>query len=466
MSLARLWQIVAQGELQPPLPLAIELPAEHTDSRTLHCRALLRLLPGKRAVFAAEIEGRAVLAKFFTDAAARQLEREAGGYRRLQLASQPTPALLEQLPLAGGSLRLYQFLTDAAPLFADDETPPTAILNELLDQLATMYRAGIYQADLHGGNFLRAQGRLFVIDPGAVEGAPGQPLTSAQVADNLGLLVAQFRRRDQALVLNTVLAHPLMALAAHDGDALRAVAEARWQLRKRRYLQKLFRRSSSIAFTRRFDRVWACRRDSAGADLHHFLQAPDAVMRSATLLKDGNSATVVRAMLDGREVVIKRYNIKGIGHWLRRFWRPSRAWVSWRNAHLLGLVGIDTPAPVAMLERRLGPLRGRAYYLCENVAAEELLDLAGRQPLSETQLNALRQLFAGLRAGHLHHGDLKAKNILIDDSRAWLIDLDALREIDSEQKFSHWHGRDVARFLRNWQQPALLATMRDLVTKR
>src|SRR5690606_5012294 len=181
-----------------------------------------------------------------------------------------------------------------------------------------------------------------------------------------------------------------------------------------RYRGKQFSTSTAIRFGRRFDRVWALRREHAGPELERFLADPDGVMAAGELLKDGNSATVVRARLDGREVVIKRYNIKGVGHWLRRFWRPSRAWVSWRNAHLLAQVGIDTPAPVAMLAMRWGPLRRRAWYVCEAVAAQELLELASRQPLSAPQLAALRHLFAALRAGQLHHGDLKAKNILID----------------------------------------------------
>jgi predicted trehalose synthase len=326
-----------------------------------------------------------------------------------------------------------------------------------------MYRAGVYQADLHGGNFLRAEGRLWLIDPGAVEGEPGQPLDSARVVDNLGLLVAQFRRCDQAAVLQSVLAHPVSALAG-GGQALHDAAENHWQRRKRDYLAKIFRTSTAVRFERRFDRVWACRRERSDPELDAFLCDPDTAMARGELLKDGNSATVVRTVLDGRAVVIKRYNIKGFGHWLRRFWRPSRAWVSWRNAHLLALVGIDTPAPVAMLERRAGPLRGRAYYVCDSVDAEELLDVAVRRPLSDAQLNALRHLFACLRCAQLHHGDLKAKNILMSTERAWLIDLDALREVPSSGAFDRRHRKDVARFLRNWPDaPALVASMKQVV---
>ena len=104
--------------------------------------------------------------------------------------------------------------------------------------------------------------------------------------------------------------------------------------------------------------------------LRAVLADPDAALAApeSQWLKRGNSASVVRLSVDGRPVVVKRYNLKNFAHRLRRFWRPSRAWHSWRNAHRLTLWGVPTPPPVALLECRFGPLRGRAYYLSEAVA--------------------------------------------------------------------------------------------------
>jgi hypothetical protein len=61
----------------------------------------------------------------------------------------------------------------------------------------------------------------------------------------------------------------------------------------------------------------------------------------------------------GRTLVIKRYNIKGFAHWLKRFWRPSRAWHSWREGNRLAFLGIATPKPLAVLEKRFVAAQSR-----------------------------------------------------------------------------------------------------------
>ena len=126
-----------------------------------------------------------------------------------------------------------------------------------------------------------------------------------------------------------------------------------------------------LAYKRGIDEAW----------LSKFKAAPDSVMVRATLLKDGNSATVVRTELAGRPVIIKRYNIKNAGHRLRRLFRETRASNAWRAAHLLQMAGIKTPAPLVLLEQRRGPLRGVAYLVSEDVGGEEMLDvLPGANP--------------------------------------------------------------------------------------
>ena len=55
------------------------------------------------------------------------------------------------------------------------------------------------------------------------------------------------------------------------------------------------------------------------------------------------------------------------------FWRPSRAWHSWVAGHRLAFFGIPTPAPLAMLEERVGPLRRRAFLVTDYCPGESLM---------------------------------------------------------------------------------------------
>jgi tRNA A-37 threonylcarbamoyl transferase component Bud32 len=155
--------------------------------------------------------------------------------------------------------------------------------------------------------------------------------------------------------------------------------------------------------------------------------------------------------------VIKRYNLKNARHALSRLWRPSRGWHSWREGHRLRLFGIATPAPLALIEERWGPLRGRAWLVTEYCLGDNLLihlDADREPPAAEGE--ALRTLFATLHRTRISHGDLKATNLLWDDGALKVIDLDAMRQHRSARPHARAWRRDRARLLRNWPQDSAL----------
>ncbi|NVL32130.1 serine/threonine protein kinase, partial [Pseudomonas syringae pv. actinidiae] len=102
----------------------------------------------------------------------------------------------------------------------------------------------------------------------------------------------------------------------------------------------------------------------------------------------------------GRTLVIKRYNIKNFSHWLKRFWRPSRAWHSWREGNRLMFLGIATPKPLAVQEQRFLGLRSKAWLVTEFIDGPDIIGRfapyveSGDAP--EVELLALDKLFAQL----------------------------------------------------------------------
>lgn len=184
----------------------------------------------------------------------------------------------------------------------------------------------------------------------------------------------------------------------------------------------------------------------------------DALMAQGQMLKDGDSTTVVAVELDGHRYVIKRYNIRNAWYALRRFFRPTRAWYCWRNAHMLQLLGIKTPRPVMMMERRWGPLRRTAYFVTEWVEgpdAQQVLSPAqvgSAQPgVWTTLMERFSELFRRFRDYRVVHGDCKATNFIIADEQVYVIDLDAMRREPGEGRFRKYHARDLKRFAANWQ---------------
>jgi hypothetical protein len=116
-------------------------------------------------------------------------------------------------------------------------------------------------------------------------------------------------------------------------------------------------------------------------------------------------------------------------------------------------LNIDTAMPLALIERRLGPLRGQAWLIVEYCPGQNL----AASPPSATRLDAVRGLFARLAAARIIHGDLKATNLLWRDDGICLVDLDAMRQHRSETGYRRAWRKDRERFLRNWPNGSELA---------
>lgn len=199
--------------------------------------------------------------------------------------------------------------------------------------------------------------------------------------------------------------------------------------------------------------------------MQQFITDPDAFMARGKLLKAGNTATVVKAEINGRAVVIKRYNIKNWRHALARCLRPTRAMHSWIHAHMLEIIGIRSLIPVALLEQRVGPLHGKAYFIAEWIEAPDLLSHASDAPLNAQEAAALSSLLQQMQKCQLSHGDFKANNLLLDRGDIAVIDLDAMRRHRSARRFARALKKDLERLRRNWPQGSVLQTQIVAITQ-
>lgn len=181
---------------------------------------------------------------------------------------------------------------------------------------------------------------------------------------------------------------------------------------------------------------------------------PDGVVARGTMLKRGRGTTVVR--IDGAEpVVVKRYNLRNRGRTLSHLLLPSRASRSWEGALRLREAGIATPRPLAALETRLGPLRLRSFFVYPYLSGE-MLDRTLRRPSvssEETQAvwEEVSSVAQKLKAARLTHGDGKPANLLWQQGRLWLLDVDAVEEHRSEWSWKRARDREVRRLLQDFQ---------------
>lgn len=460
----------------PTLPLSLEL-ADAAGPAQLQLLTLLRVLPGQRYVGAGVWRGRPVLAKLLVGPkAARHFQRELQGVRLLAEQGLTTPLLLaDGLQEGEGGWLLFEFLEGAQslgdawkqmeklPVLADEQT---AVLAEALGAIAQLHAKGLWQEDLHLDNLLRHDGKLHLIDgAGICVEEAGKPLSRQKVLENLGVFFAQLPKSLEPFT-EELLVHYLLSNAEHalPLEALeKQVNKVRgWRLRD--FLNKVGRECTLFSVQRGPFALRAIRREEEAAMLPVLAQA-DALLDQGHLYKTGGAASVGRVEAAGRTLVVKRYNIKGLAHWLKRFWRPSRAWHSWREGNRLEFLGIATPRPLAVLEQRFLWLRRRAYLVTEYLPGPDIIERfapfvdSGEAP--ESELLALDRLFAQLIRERISHGDLKGHNLFWQDDRWALIDLDSMCQHSSLSSFAPAFARDRARFMRNWPESSNLYQVID-----
>ena len=455
------------------LPFRLEL--DH-DGGIVLCKKLLRLLPKKRMTFLGEWEGKAVIIKLFIEPgrATRHIERERAGLQALMETGTPTPTLLHD-----GRTRRYRIpliITDYLSGCHDllyiwqsrkNVDDLASLMETITLELATQHVQGILQRDLHFGNLLvDHSNRIYTLDGSGIDFFD-QPLPMRQSLDHLALFFSQLG----------VGTHPLQEHLLATYTTARA-----WRLKKSdlRFLWRMTRhylsqrmenvRNKSLR-NNSLSRKWT----RLTSNIHYLIQnespeflallkAPDYVFQApnAVFLKKGRTATLVRAEINNRPLVIKRYNIKNISHALRRCLRPSRALHCWQHARALETAGIATAKPLACIEKRFLGLTSTAWLLMEYIEGETLADFFAHytrnDPVYICVAERVKTLLLNLSELGFSHGDLKATNIIIRNGEPVLIDLDGMKK-------KHTPTRDLQRFMKNWvDRPEVAELFRGLLS--
>lgn len=440
---------LAQAGRTPSAPFAIAL----ADGRWLHLDTLLRVLPGKRITGIARFEGQRVIAKLFIAprGSERHWQRERQGIELLRQRGLPTPQPVAAGELESGGFYVLTAYIETAHALSDIPVDVTvAALPCLFMLLGRMHANGLTHEDAHWGNFLAREDTLFVLDGDAIRDNQSGPA----LQENLALVMSQLppdtlAEQREALIAAYRSGNPTAML---DLPRFNRQIEAATHRRLQDYLDKCLRDCTLFKVEKTPDRFTAVLRSEAGW-LAPVIADPDRWMKDGTPLKLGRTATLARVKCRDRRLVIKRYNIKNTRHAISRALRPSRAWHSWIEGHRLQFLGIATPQPLALIEQRFGPLRGKAWLI---TAFDEGKSLAARHHHTSTvvpaeaELAAIGKLFRQLMAARISHGDLKATNLLWNGERISLIDLDAMRQHGNYGSFRRVWQKDHERFLANW----------------
>ena|GEM_PF-743266 len=181
-----------------------------------------------------------------------------------------------------------------------------------------------------------------------------------------------------------------------------------------------------------------------------FVRQIDALMDKGQILKNDSTCYVSRLMWNDKDIVVKRYNHRGLIHSLRHTIKTARARRGWLHAHRLGVLNIATPRPIGYIDQRRGLLTWKSYLITEYVEGQILYYFLRDSNVTQERRSMVTQQVAELldKLGkyRITHGDLKHSNILITKTGPVLTDLDGMKAHKWNLIYQCRAKKDLRRF--------------------
>jgi tRNA A-37 threonylcarbamoyl transferase component Bud32 len=426
-----------------PFELLIKNITPDKGDRVLICTKLLRHIIGKRRVYCALLGNQKVIAKIHETkfCAKSRMLNERSKLKYLRQAGLNCPRLLFYGRCeTGGWAIVTEYIEDSATALelyykADSPKEKVHILQPLFGELAKLNKAGIFQKDLHLGNFLMSGDKVFSLDTATMKFGP-QPIDKMRSLRQLAVLSwyvpGEIRAEALPGLLNLYAETRGWKITANERRTIENYMKKHVRQEIKRQLKKTLRSSGrqvrikKNGLTAVFDKTFY-----ENLDVFHFLRKIDGLMETGQILKSRPTSLLSCINFNGNDIVIKRYNHKGFWHSIRQSFRTSRAKRSWLHGQRLTMLGVNTPKPLAYIEERIGPILWKSYLLTSHVRGQNLADEIGQPNISKQQKENLHRqiqdLMTTLHDNGITHGDFKPTNFVITQNSVYVTDLDAMK---------------------------------------
>jgi tRNA A-37 threonylcarbamoyl transferase component Bud32 len=444
-----------------PFQLVVNRTYPNKSSEHLSCLALLRVIPGRRKVYDALWENKNVIVKVFSHkiSARRHLRREWQGLKQLMSygLSAPKPLFYGQT-LDDQKVIVVEKIAESSTILdkylkTTDPDKKLSLLILICNEMAKQHEKGILQKDLHLGNFLLKDDKVFALDSGQMQFLRHE-MDRKRSISQLAML-AFYLPNNNTQSITKLCEEYFNARGWRYRKTDQIVLQKQLAVHKRKMVRKGLKkcmrtskrhlRVKTNEYVAIFNKSFCSQTQITG-----FIEKLDNLMKEGQILKHGNTCYVSHLTWNNKDVVVKRYNHKGFIHSLRHTIKKSRARRGWQHGHRLVMLDIATPKPLAYVEQFKFKLVWKSYLVTEYIKGQKLYDFLNKNNTTQEQhqfINKqIKELLDELEKNYITHGDLKHTNILVTDKELILTDLDGMKAHKWGFRYKSSRTKDLQHF--------------------
>ena len=197
---------------------------------------------------------------------------------------------------------------------------------------------------------------------------------------------------------------------------------------------------------------WVSRREYLQKGLDELIPKIDIYMDQGEIIKNEEGHKIVKLSIKDQNFVIKKYQIKGSWHFLRKLFSQTRANTAWKAYHWFNAAEIKTFSIVAVIER-YNYLSSTESYLISLFQPGERLDKVSLNKqhayLIESRLSSF---FKRLKWIGFNHGDVKSSNFFLFNKELFVFDLDISKRRLLKFRQKNKIIKDQLRILRSFEE--------------
>ena len=208
---------------------------------------------------------------------------------------------------------------------------------------------------------------------------------------------------------------------------------------------------------------WIIRKEYLSQGFEELISEVDVYMELGEIIKDETGHKIVRINFNDETFIIKKYQIKGLGHYLRKLFSQTRALTAWKACHWLNAAGIKTFNIVSVIERYDTLTTKESYLISSLLPGQRLdeIDIAEQQKyLIE---NRVSSFFKRLRWIGFNHGDSKSSNFNVHQGKLFVFDLDSAKRRFLSFRIKNKILKDQKRILKSFERET---STREALIKR